>query len=79
VLICVFDIRWHNHLNPGIKKTPWTAEEDAILIEQHKIHGNKWAAIAKALPGRYVSTSTTPPTPTTNHPNTSADDTDDSW
>jgi transcriptional activator Myb len=25
--------RWHNHLNPGINKKPWTEEEDRRIIE----------------------------------------------
>ncbi|XP_031488374.1 uncharacterized protein LOC116256221 [Nymphaea colorata] len=44
--------RWHNHLNPLIKKDAWTKEEELALIRAHKIHGNKWAEIAKVLPGR---------------------------
>ncbi len=28
--------RWHNHLNPDIKKERWTEEEDQAIIEAHK-------------------------------------------
>jgi hypothetical protein len=28
--------RWHNHLDPSIKKSTWTREEDKILIDAHK-------------------------------------------
>ncbi|XP_012829185.1 PREDICTED: transcription factor MYB98-like [Erythranthe guttata] len=44
--------RWHNHLRPDIKKDIWTEEEDRVLIETHAKVGNKWAEIAKSLPGR---------------------------
>ncbi len=44
--------RWRNHLDPEIKKEPWTDEEDCILLEAQLMFGNKWSEIAKKLPGR---------------------------
>ena len=38
--------RWHNHLNPKIKKNTWSLEEELILFISHKSQGNKWADIA---------------------------------
>ncbi|GIL74303.1 hypothetical protein Vretimale_1999 [Volvox reticuliferus] len=45
-------LRWHNQLNPDVKKEPFSEWEDAVIILAHDVHGNKWAAIAKLLSGR---------------------------
>ncbi|EGZ21258.1 hypothetical protein PHYSODRAFT_435717, partial [Phytophthora sojae] len=44
--------RWHNQLNPAIKKTPWTADEDDTIVRLQAQFGNSWAKITAHLPGR---------------------------
>ena len=44
--------RWHNHLNPGINKSPWTEAEDELIYKLHTELGNQWNKIAQSLPGR---------------------------
>ncbi|KAL3683908.1 hypothetical protein R1sor_001930 [Riccia sorocarpa] len=45
-------LRWCNQLSPQVQHRPFTAAEDAAIIEAHAHHGNKWATIARLLPGR---------------------------
>ena len=48
--------RWHNHLNPMIKKASWSNEEQWILYLQNRSNANKWADIANILEGRTDNT-----------------------
>eukprot|EP00298_Acanthocystis_sp_HF-20_P025060 c36767_g1_i1.p2 GENE.c36767_g1_i1~~c36767_g1_i1.p2 ORF type:complete len:253 (+),score=95.70 c36767_g1_i1:959-1717(+) len=44
--------RFKNHLDPCLKKGPFTPEEDVKLVQLLEELGPKWAYIAKFLPGR---------------------------
>lgn len=44
--------RWHNHLDPNIKRDAWTYEEDEVIVRMHKESGTRWSEIAKTLRGR---------------------------
>ncbi|KAH7663739.1 myb proto-oncogene protein plant protein [Dioscorea alata] len=45
-------LRWFNQLDPRINRRPFTEEEEERLLSAHRIHGNKWAHIARLFPGR---------------------------
>lgn len=44
--------RWLNYLDPLVTRNAFTLEEDNRLRELHVLYGNKWAQIARQLPGR---------------------------
>lgn len=45
-------LRWFNQLDPRINRSPFTDEEEERLLASHRIHGNRWAIIARLFPGR---------------------------
>lgn len=44
--------RWTNCLQPGLKREPFEQWEDDLIVEKQKEIGNKWAMIARSIPGR---------------------------
>ena len=44
--------RYVNYLQDGLKKEPWTKEEDEILLKTLKSMGPKWTKMTPYLPGR---------------------------
>eukprot|EP00802_Teleaulax_amphioxeia_P013493 Tamp_13544.p1 GENE.Tamp_13544~~Tamp_13544.p1 ORF type:complete len:256 (-),score=34.45 Tamp_13544:539-1306(-) len=44
--------RYCNHVDEAINRGPWTAQEDAVIIDAQSRMGNKWIDVAALLPGR---------------------------
>ena len=39
--------RWEYYLSPNVNNSPWSPEEDALLIQKYSIIGSRWAEIAR--------------------------------
>ncbi|KAK8864856.1 hypothetical protein M9Y10_010383 [Tritrichomonas musculus] len=44
--------RWKHYLSPMTNTNEWTPAEDQLLVENYKLLGSHWGALASLFPGR---------------------------
>lgn len=44
--------RWKHYLSPEVSKTPWSKEDDDLLLQKYEELGSQWSMIANSFPGR---------------------------
>ena len=44
--------RWSNYLSPRLNRSPWTAEEDELLLKKQQEIGSKWVKISSFFENR---------------------------
>ena len=44
--------RYVNHLNPNLKNSDWSPQEDATIFYLYTTMGSQWAKMSKVIPGR---------------------------
>ena len=42
--------RWYNHLDPEIRRGPWSQEENEVILQAFAQMGGRWSVISKLLP-----------------------------
>ena len=42
--------RWYNHLDPAIRRGPWSTEENEVILQAFAQMGGRWSVISKLLP-----------------------------
>jgi hypothetical protein len=44
--------RWTNYIDPGLRNSPWTSSEEALLEEKFAIYGSQWHTLGAFFPNR---------------------------
>ena len=44
--------RWINYASPNLSQSPWTHEEELLLVQQYKILGPRWHKLAQHISNR---------------------------